>query len=814
MAKTQPTGDSWQVKTENILQSIIWFDDLTRQDLALVGGKNASLGEMTGLAKTINAGISPGFAINAHLFRAFIRRNNLITTIQTCMDEYRAGTQTLAASGQWIRQQILAGTFTQAEKDDIAAAYRTLCERAGQVDVAVRSSATAEDLPEASFAGQHESYLNISGEAAVLDAVHRCYASLYTDRAIVYRQENGFSDADVALSVGIQAMVRADLGAAGVMFTLDTGSGFNQVIELSATWGLGETVVQGAVVADQYLVDKRFLDSAATASLVPIISKTPGSKLVKMIYGDAGNTHIVDTSAQERSQTVLADHEILTLARWGLEIERHYGCAMDIEWAKDGNNQRLYILQARPETVEASRDSGFLFHYAMDQSTEPLLIGASVGNAIASGKAVYIDNPGDADEFPEGSILVTHRTDPDWLPLMRKAAAIVTDTGGTTSHAAIVSRELRVPAIVGAGNATTLIKSGDMITVDCSSGHQGMVYPGALDFVQEKIDLSDLPVTNTRLMINAAIPDAIMGWWALPVRGVGLARLEFIISSIIKVHPMALLYPERVTQTDIREQIMALSAAYSSPADYFVEQLRESVSKIAAVFYPEPVIVRMSDFKSNEYRLLLGGDAFELEEENPMLGLRGASRYYHPSYREGFLLECQAIERARRLNGYANIIVMIPFCRTPEEADKVLEVMAEAGLVRGQDGLKVYVMCEIPSNVLRVDEFAQRFDGFSIGSNDLTQLVLGIDRDSAELKSMFDARDPAVKKMISMVIEGAHRAGRVVGICGQAPSDHPDFAAFLIESGIDSISLNPDSIPAASRQVAATELELASRQKT
>ena len=796
------------------MQSIIWFDDLTRQDLALVGGKNASLGEMTGLAKTINAGISPGFAINAHLFRAFIRRNNLITTIQTCMDEYRAGTQTLAASGQWIRQQILAGTFTQAEKDDIAAAYRMLCERAGQADVAVRSSATAEDLPEASFAGQHESYLNISGEAAVLDAVHRCYASLYTDRAIVYRQENGFSDADVALSVGIQAMVRADLGAAGVMFTLDTGSGFNQVIELSATWGLGETVVQGAVVADQYLVDKRFLDSAATATLVPIISKTPGSKLVKMIYGDAGNTHIVDTSAQERSQTVLADHEILTLARWGLEIERHYGCAMDIEWAKDGNNQRLYILQARPETVEASRDSGFLFHYAMDQSTEPLLIGASVGNAIASGKAVYIDNPGDADEFPEGSILVTHRTDPDWLPLMRKAAAIVTDTGGTTSHAAIVSRELRVPAIVGAGNATTLIKSGDIITVDCSSGHQGMVYPGALDFVQEKIDLSDLPTTNTRLMINAAIPDAIMGWWALPVRGVGLARLEFIISSIIKVHPMALLYPERVTQTDIREQIMALSAAYSSPADYFVEQLRESVSKIAAVFYPEPVIVRMSDFKSNEYRLLLGGDAFELEEENPMLGLRGASRYYHPSYREGFLLECQAIERARRLNGYANIIVMIPFCRTPEEADKVLEVMAEAGLVRGQDGLKVYVMCEIPSNVLRVDEFAQRFDGFSIGSNDLTQLVLGIDRDSAELKSMFDARDPAVKKMISMVIEGAHRAGRVVGICGQAPSDHPDFAAFLIESGIDSISLNPDSIPAASRQVAATELELASRQKT
>ena len=798
------------------MQSIIWFDDLTRQDLALVGGKNASLGEMTGLAKKINAGISPGFAINAHSFRTFIRRNNLAATIQTCLDEYRAGTQTLATSGQRIRQQILAGTFTDAEKTVITGAYRKLCERAGQRDVAVRSSATAEDLPEASFAGQHESYLNISGEAAVLDAVHHCYASLYTDRAIVYRQENGFSDADVALSVGIQAMVRADLGAAGVMFTLDTGSGFNQVIELSATWGLGETVVQGAVVADQYLVDKRFLGAAATEieGLIPIISRNLGSKLVKMVYGEHGNTHILDTSSAERHRSVLADQDILTLARWGLEIERHYGCAMDIEWAKDGNNQRLYILQARPETVEANRDSGFLFHYTLDESGEPLLTGASVGNAIASGKAVFIDNPGDADEFPEGSILVTHRTDPDWLPLMRKAAAIITDTGGTTSHAAIVSRELRVPAIVGAGNATTVIQSGDLITVDCSAGHQGTVYRGELAFSQDKINLSDLPTTNTRLMINAAIPDAIMGWWALPAQGVGLARLEFIISSIIKVHPMALLYPERVTQTAIREQIMALSAAYPSPTDYFVDQLQASVSKIAAVFYPRPVIVRMSDFKSNEYRQLLGGDAFELAEENPMLGLRGASRYYHPSYREGFLLECQAIEKARRLNGYTNIIVMIPFCRTPDEADKVLEVMAQAGLVRGENGLKVYVMCEIPSNVLRVDEFAQRFDGFSIGSNDLTQLVLGIDRDSAELKSMFDARDPAVKKMISMVIEGAHRAGRVVGICGQAPSDHPDFAAFLIESGIDSISLNPDSIPAASRQVAATEQELASRHKT
>jgi len=804
------------MKKENILQSIIWFDDLTRQDLALVGGKNASLGELTSLAKKINAGISPGFAVSADLFRAFIRRNNLAATIQTCLGEYRAGTQTLATSGHRIRQQILAGTFTEEERTLITKTYRQLCERAGQADVAVRSSATAEDLPEASFAGQHESYLNISGEAAVLAAVHRCYASLYTDRAIVYRQEHGFSDADIALSVGIQAMVRADLGAAGVMFTLDTGSGFNQVIELSATWGLGETVVQGAVVADQYLIDKRFLDAAATQTdgLIPIISRSLGSKLVKMVYGEHGSTHILDTSAAERRRTVLEDQDILTLARWGLEIERHYGCAMDIEWAKDGNNQRLYILQARPETVEARRDSGFLFHYTLDESGKPLLTGASVGNAIASGKAVLIHNPGDADEFPEGSILVTHRTDPDWLPLMRKAAAIITDTGGTTSHAAIVSRELRVPAIVGAGNATSLIKSGDVVTVDCSAGHQGAVYLGALAFSQEKIDLSDLPVTHTRLMINAAIPDAIMGWWALPAQGVGLTRLEFIISSIIKVHPMALRYPERVTQPTVREQIMALSAAYPSPADYFVDQLRESVSKIAAVFYPRPVIVRMSDFKSNEYRQLLGGDAFELEEENPMLGLRGASRYYHTSYREGFLLECQAIERARRLNGYANIIVMIPFCRTPEEADKVLEVMATAGLVRGQNGLEVYVMCEIPSNVLRVDEFAQRFDGFSIGSNDLTQLVLGIDRDSAELKSMFDARDPAVKKMISMVIIGAHRAGRVVGICGQAPSDHPDFAAFLIESGIDSISLNPDSIPAASRQVAATEQKLARRQKS
>jgi pyruvate, water dikinase len=795
------------------LPPIIWFENLTRADLPTVGGKNASLGEMTRLAKSIDASLSPGFAISATVFRTFMERNHLPKAINACLSAYRAGDRTLVDSGEWIRQQILNATFNDSEKAMITSAYRALCERTGQADVAVRSSATAEDLPEASFAGQHESYLNISGDAELLSAVHHCYASLYTDRAIVYRQENGFSDTDIALSVGVQAMVRADLGAAGVMFTLDTGSGFNQVIELSAAWGLGETVVQGAVVADQYLVDKRFLNSAdaKAENRLPIISRSLGSKLVKMIYSDQGKTHLVDTSAEERDRTVLADEEILRLARWGLEIERHYGCAMDIEWAKDGRSQRLYILQARPETVESGRNRGVLFHYSLQEPGDELLTGASVGNAIASGMAVYMSNPGDANLFPKGSILVTHRTDPDWLPLMRKAAAIITDTGGTTSHAAIVSRELRVPAIVGTGNATTLIKTGDLITVDCSFGHSGKVYRGALKFTQEQIDLSKLPATRTRLMINAAIPDAIMGWWALPVQGVGLARLEFIISSIIKVHPMALLYPERVMDKDIRQEIMALSAAYPTPADYFVERLQESVNKIAAVFYPDPVIVRMSDFKSNEYRQLLGGEAFELQEENPMLGLRGASRYYHPSYREGFLLECQAIEKARRLNGYENIVVMIPFCRTLKEADKVLEVMEEAGLVRGRRGLKVYVMCEIPSNVLLVDEFAKRFDGFSIGSNDLTQLVLGIDRDSSELKSMFDARDPAVKKMIKMVIDGAHRAGRVVGICGQAPSDHTDFAAFLIESGIDTISLNPDSIPAATRQIAATEKKLTAK---
>ena len=794
------------------MQTIIWFEDLSRDDVARVGGKNASLGEITRAASKIGAGIAPGFAIVAAAFSTFIERDGLADDIQARLQAYRRGDKSLAETGSAIRERILEARFTHAEIDHITQAYHDLCQRTGQQDVAVRSSATAEDLPTASFAGQHESYLNICTDAALVDAVKHCYASLYTDRAIVYRQEQRYNERGMALSVGVQAMVRSDLGGSGVMFSLDTTTGFPHVVELSAAWGLGETIVQGAVVADQYLVDKRFLDPAQRPDCVPIISRSTGSKLVKMVYSDKGHTHTVATSMDERSGRVLDDAEVLTLARWALAIEQHYGCAMDIEWAKDGRNNALVILQARPETVESGRQGNVLSHYFMEETGDELLTGASVGNAIVSGKVYRLDNPQDAAEFPNAGILVTKRTDPDWLPVMRKAAAIITDTGGTTSHAAIVSRELQVPAIVGAGNATTMLANGDTITVDCSVGHIGKIYRGALAFSQETIDLASLPTTRTPLMINAAIPDAIMRWWALPVKGVGLARLEFIISSIIKAHPMALLQPHKVKDPKVRAQITTLSAGYESGADYFVDQLCQSICKIAAVFYPAPVVVRMSDFKSNEYRQLLGGEDFEIQEENPMLGLRGASRYYHNSYRAGFALECKALARARLMNGYQNIIAMVPFCRTPGEADKVLAVMAEAGLVRGRDGLKVYVMCEIPANILRVDEFAERFDGFSIGSNDLTQLVLGIDRDSAALKSMFDARDPAVKKMISEVIRGAHLKGRVVGICGQAPSDHPDFAAFLIEAGIDSISLNPDSIPAACQQIAATEQAMAAKQ--
>lgn len=797
---------------------IYWYNELNVTDIAQVGGKNASLGEMISHLTTAGIRVPIGFATSAHLYRDFLTQNKLDAPITVQLDALANQTTTLSETGSAIRQLISQGEFSEDQKQAINQAYQQLCQRVGidNLSVAVRSSATAEDLPEASFAGQQESYLNVRGINAVLEACRLCFASLYTDRAIIYRQEQGFEHQQVALSVGIQQMIEST--AAGVMFSLDTETGFPDAVIINGSWGLGETVVKGSVTPDRFMVYKPLLKNT---TLSPVIEKQLGSKLQKMVYSSSllsseGLSHSENFVATESTQTiatdqteqrsyVLTDHEVLILARWAVIIECHYGCPMDMEWAKDSRSQQLYLVQARPETVESLKDSAVLVNYTLKEKSTLLLEGASVGSAIATGEVFQIQHPDDISQFPDGAILVTERTDPDWVPLMRKASGIITDTGGPTSHAAIVSRELKVPAIVGTEKATQELKSGQEITLSCAGGAIGKVYEGILDFETKQVNLDDIPKTQTDIMINAAMPDGIFRWWQLPVAGIGLTRIEFIISSQICIHPMALLHPKQVSDPATRDKIDQLTQGYACQPDYFVDNLALGIGKIAASQYPKPVIVRMSDFKSNEYRGLLGGEFFELSEENPMLGLRGASRYYHPLYREAFKLECKAILKARQEMGFTNIIVMIPFCRTTGEADKVLKVMAEVGLERGVNGLQVYVMCEIPSNVILADRFAQRFDGFSIGSNDLTQLVLGIDRDSAELKPLFDARDDAVKNMIAQVIKVAHQYGCKVGICGQAPSDHPEFAQFLVNCGIDSISLNPDSVANGCQQVAMAE---------
>ncbi|MGR5065107.1 phosphoenolpyruvate synthase [Photobacterium sp. DNB22_13_2] len=786
---------------------IYWYSQLHAQDIALVGGKNASLGEMHSQLHQAGIRVPDGFATSAQLFRDFLHQNQLEHPINTLLDAMQNGTATLTEAGEEIRELINHGEFTDDQERHILDAYHQLGRQVGQegLAVAVRSSATAEDLPEASFAGQQESYLNIRGDQHVLDACKQCFASLYTDRAIVYRQEQGFPHQQVALSVGIQQMVESE--CAGVMFTLDTENGFPDVVMISGSWGLGESIVKGTVTPDKFMVYKPLLEQPG---LCPIIEKVRGDKQEKMVFAHGEPalppTITIPTSVDERQYLVLTDDEILQLSRWAVLIENHYGRAMDIEWAKDSQTKQFCIVQARAETVEAQKSHDVLVNYQLDHTNAPILLeGASVGSAVANGKTYTVLSPDDIEQFPEGAILVTERTDPDWVPLMKKAAGIITDTGGPTSHAAIVSRELKVPAIVGTGVATQVLPNGKPVTLSCASGTIGQVYDGIVDFTTQRIDIKSLPSTRTQVMINAAMPDGVFHWWQLPCSGIGLTRIEFIISSQIGVHPMALLHPDKVTDTDVRTAIEQRSSSFTNPPDFFVETLALGISKIAASQYPNPVIVRMSDFKSNEYRGLLGGTFFELHEENPMLGLRGASRYYHPSYREAFQLECQAIAAARHNKGFDNIIIMIPFCRTVDEADKVLEVMAQTGLQRGKNGLQVYVMCEIPSNVILAERFAERFDGFSIGSNDLTQLVLGIDRDSAELKPMFDARDDAVKRMIEHVITVAHSMGCKVGICGQAPSDHPEFAEFLVSCGIDSISLNPDSFAKGCQVIAQAE---------
>lgn len=785
---------------------IRWFDTLTVNDVPIVGGKNASLGEMYRALEADGIRVPDGFATTAQAYWYFLEANNLVEAIQEQISQWEAGVKPLEDVGRVIRRLLLRAEFP----DDLAAAlqeaYHTLCQRYGvdHVDVAVRSSATAEDLPQASFAGQQETFLNISGDTELLEACRKCYASLFTDRAISYRQSQGFNHMDVALSIGVQKMVRSDKAGSGVIFTIDTETGFPRVVLINAAWGLGENVVKGAVTPDQYMVFKPLLDRP---SLTPIIEKTLGAKEKKMIYAVGGSetTKNMDTTITERRSFVLEDEEILELARWAVIIEQHYGRPMDIEWAKDGNSGELYIVQARPETVQSQREAASLKTYTLKEAGRLLLTGVSVGDAIAASKVCVIKSAADISQFVDGAILVTGMTDPDWVPIMQRAAGIITDFGGRTCHAAIVSRELGVPAIVGTGEATHVLKDGQEVTLCCAEGDQGHVYDGILPYEESEVSLQDIPETETQIMMNIGDPAAALRWWRLPCQGIGLARMEFIINNIIKTHPMALVHFDKLQDKKLRAVIEDLTRGYTDKTKYFVDHLARGIAKIAASQYPEPVIVRMSDFKTNEYANLIGGAEFEPEESNPMLGFRGASRYAHELYREGFALECKAIRAVRDEIGMTNVIVMIPFCRTLEEADNVLSVMAQYGLERGRNGLEIYVMAEIPSNILLAKAFAERFDGFSIGSNDLTQLVLGVDRDSSLLAKLFDERNEAVKLIIRNLLRDAHETGSKVGICGQAPSDYPDFAAFLVESGIDSISLNPDSVIKVKRRVAQEE---------
>jgi len=785
---------------------VVWFEKLGRGDVPLVGGKNASLGEMVCHLGERGVRVPPGFATTAQSYWQFVDANELRQTITDSLAALEAGHAPLAEVGATIRHEFLRGTWPQDIAEAIRTAYQELCRRTGKAnaDVAVRSSATAEDLPDASFAGQQESYLNIRGDKALLDACRRCYASLFTDRAISYRRAKRFDHLKVALSVGVQTMVRSDLGGAGVMFSIDTETGFDKVVLVNAAWGLGENVVQGTVDPDEYQVFKPLLSQPL---LMPIIEKKLGEKAKKMVYAQDGDqpTRNVPTSKAERATFVLSDQDILALGRWACVIEDHYGYPMDMEWAKDGESGELFIVQARPETVQSRKEAGAFRSYRIKSKGRKLASGLSIGDAVVSGRTCLIDDPRDIGRFVDGTILVTQTTDPDWVPIMKRAAAIITDHGGRTSHAAIVSRELGLPAIVGTGDATHILHDEQEVTVSCAEGDEGFVYEGTADFEVEELDLEHIPTTRTKVMLNFANPAAAFRWWRIPADGVGLARMEFVISNQIKVHPMALVRYDTLKDEDAKRAIAELTQGYEDKTEYFVDRLARGLGRIAAAHYPKPVIVRMSDFKTNEYANLVGGAAFEPKEENPMLGFRGASRYYSPRYRDGFALECRAIRRLREEMGFMNVIVMIPFCRSTKEADRVLVVMTESGLRRGENGLEVYVMCEIPSNVILAKAFAERFDGFSIGSNDLTQLTLGVDRDSEELAGLFDEQDEAVKWMIDSVIREAHKSGAKIGLCGQAPSDHPEFADFLVACGIDSMSVSPDSFIAVKRRVAAAE---------
>lgn len=786
---------------------VIFFENLRRVDVALVGGKNSSLGEMVQELAAMGIRVPPGFATTANAFRRFIEANDLNTMIAETLASFDAGKITLQNAGESIRTVIVASDWPAASEAAIRDAYRKLSERGGRdnMSVAVRSSATAEDLPDASFAGQQETYLNVVGEDELLIACRKCYASLFTDRAITYRKLKGFDHLQVALSVGVQQMVRSDIGGSGVMFSIDTETGFDKVVLINAAWGLGENVVQGAVTPDEFQVYKPFLGRDGVR---PIIEKKLGAKEIKMIYAGSDGVEPVrnvPTSRAEREMFVLSDDDVLDLATQAVTIEKHYGLPMDMEWAKDGETGELFIVQARPETVQSRADVGALRHFSVGKHGKTIITGLSVGEQVATGRVCLIESVSDIDRFVDGSVLVTSTTDPDWVPIMKRASAIVTDHGGRTSHAAIVSRELGVPAIVGCGDATHVLHDQQEVTISCAEGDEGYVYEGVAEITVEELDLTHVPETRTHVMLNIANPATAARWWRLPADGVGLARMEFVVANSIRVHPEALLHFEDIRDEGVREQIETLTRGYDDKAEYFVDKLALGLARIAAVAHPNPMILRMSDFKTNEYADLLGGAQFEPREENPMIGWRGASRYYDPAYKDGFKLECRAVHRLRETLGFENVMVMIPFCRTPQEAERVLAVMKEEGLERGAKGLQVYVMCELPSNVVLAEEFAKHFDGFSIGSNDLTQLTLGIDRDSDKLAPLFDERHEAVQWMIRTAIRKAHEAGAKIGLCGQAPSNYPDFAQVLVDAGIDSISVVPDSFLQVKKHVAAAE---------
>lgn len=790
------------MQTANLVRN---FEELKRSDVASVGGKNASLGEMITALSSKGIAVPPGFATTSGAYWDFVDGNHIRDRIATLIAEWQAGKLTLEETGQMIRRLFLRGTWPEHVADAIEVAYHGLAKKLGveNPSVAVRSSATAEDLPDASFAGQQETYLNVSGVEPLMAACRRCYASLFTNRAISYRQTKGFHHASVALSVGVQHMVRSDVGGSGVMFSIDTESGFDKVVLINAAWGLGENVVQGAVNPDEYQVFKPLLSHS---TFKPILGKKLGDKAVKMVYGGTHTpTRNVPSSMAERAAFVLKDDEILELASWACTIEKHYGCPMDMEWAKDGLTDKIYIVQARPETVHSRRDATCFQTYTLANKGRVLATGHSVGDAAITGRLCLIKSVKDIDQFIEGSILVTEMTDPDWVPVMKQAAAIITDHGGRTSHAAIVSRELGLSAVVGTGNATYILHSGQDVTVSCAEGDSGFIYDGFCDITVQSIDASKLPATRTNIMLNLANPDAAYHWWRLPAAGIGLARMEFVVTNHIRVHPMALVHFSRLLDVDAKSEIERLTSSYRDKADYFIDKLAHGLATLCASVYPKPAIIRLSDFKTNEYANLLGGGQFEPAEENPMLGFRGASRYYSPRYAEGFALECRAIKRVRDEMGLTNAIVMIPFCRTVKEAENVLRVMEEHGLKRGHRGLQVYVMCEIPSNVILAEEFTDKFDGLSIGSNDLTQLTLGVDRDSDELANLFDEQDEAVKWMISHAIKVAKDKGCKIGICGQGPSDHPQFAQFLVDAGIDSISVSPASFGSVARHIVTAE---------